>query len=120
MHDPDTSREGCKHILRGLGVSAVLIHADVPGALKCRLDEITDPAGVMGVTKTVRFRVEVHAVSEEQGLRDIRRPSGPCNWCKRRVPCQASGSCRAQQAEVWTGLGSAEDPVARSEPSAHR
>jgi hypothetical protein len=30
------------------------------------LDEITDPAGVMGVAKTVRFRVEVHAASEEQ------------------------------------------------------
>jgi serine/threonine-protein kinase HSL1 (negative regulator of Swe1 kinase) len=44
----------------------VLIHADVPGVLECRLDEITDPAGVMGVTKTVRFRVEVHAASEEQ------------------------------------------------------
>ena len=66
VHDPDTSREECKRILHGLGVRAVLIHADGPGVLKCRLDEITDPAGVMGVTKTVRFRVEVHGATEEQ------------------------------------------------------
>jgi hypothetical protein len=44
----------------------VLIHADGPGILKCRLDEIADPAGVMGITKAVRFRVEVHAASEAQ------------------------------------------------------
>ena len=66
VHDLHTSREECKRILHGLGVRAVLIHADGPGILKCRLDEITDPAGVMGVAKTVRFRVEVHAASEEQ------------------------------------------------------
>jgi serine/threonine-protein kinase HSL1, negative regulator of Swe1 kinase len=52
--------------LHGLGVRAVLIHADRLGILKCRLDKITDPAGVMSVTKTVRFRVEVHAASDEQ------------------------------------------------------
>jgi serine/threonine-protein kinase HSL1 (negative regulator of Swe1 kinase) len=66
VHDVHTSREECKRILHGLGVRAVLVHADGPGILKCRLDEITDPAGVMGVTKGVRFRVEVHAASERQ------------------------------------------------------
>jgi serine/threonine protein kinase len=66
VHDMQTSREECKRILHGLGMRAVLIHADGPGILKCRLDEITDPAGVMGVTKSVRFRVEVHAASEAQ------------------------------------------------------
>jgi len=66
VHDVHTSREECKRILHGLGVRAVLIHADGPGILKCRLDEITDPAGVMGVTKSVRFRVEVHTSSEAQ------------------------------------------------------
>jgi serine/threonine protein kinase len=66
VHDLHTSREECKRILHLLGVRAVLIHADGPGILKCRLDEMTDPAGVMGVTKAVRFRVEVHAASEAQ------------------------------------------------------
>jgi serine/threonine-protein kinase HSL1 (negative regulator of Swe1 kinase) len=66
VHDPHTSREECKRILHGLGVRTVLIHADGPGILKCRLDEIADPAGVMGVTKAVRFRVEVYAASEAQ------------------------------------------------------
>jgi serine/threonine-protein kinase HSL1 (negative regulator of Swe1 kinase) len=66
VHDLHTSREECKRILHGMGVRAVLVHADGPGILKCRLDEITDPAGVMGVTKTVRFRIEVHAASEAQ------------------------------------------------------
>jgi serine/threonine-protein kinase HSL1, negative regulator of Swe1 kinase len=66
VHDMHTSREECMRILHGLGVRAVLIHADGPGILKCRLDEITDPAGVMGVTKSVRFRIEVHVASEAQ------------------------------------------------------
>ena len=66
VHDMYTSREECKRILHGLGVRAVLTHADGEGTLKCRLDEITDPAGVMGVTKSIRFRVEVHAASEAQ------------------------------------------------------
>ncbi|KAI0289554.1 kinase-like domain-containing protein [Russula brevipes] len=66
VHDPHTSREECKRILHGLGVRAVLVHADGPGILKCRLDELADPAGVMGAIKAVRFRVEVHAASEAQ------------------------------------------------------
>ena len=66
VHDVHTSREECKRILHGLGVRAVLIHADGLGILKCRLDEITDPAAVMGITKSVRFRVEVHVASEAQ------------------------------------------------------
>jgi len=66
VHDPHTSREECKRILHGLGVRTVLIHADRLGIFKCRLDEITDPAGVMGVTKPVKFRVEVHSTNEEQ------------------------------------------------------
>jgi serine/threonine-protein kinase HSL1, negative regulator of Swe1 kinase len=66
VHDPNTSREECKRILHGLGVRAVLIHADRLGILKCRLDEAADPAGVMGVTKAVRFRVEVHTATEAQ------------------------------------------------------
>ncbi|KAI0272770.1 kinase-like domain-containing protein [Gloeopeniophorella convolvens] len=37
-----------------------------PGILKCRVDEISDPAGVMGIAKAVRFRVEVHAANETQ------------------------------------------------------
>ena len=65
VHDLDNSREECERILHGLSVRAVLIHADGPGVLKCRLDEISGPAGVVGVTKTVRIRVEVHAASEE-------------------------------------------------------
>jgi serine/threonine-protein kinase HSL1 (negative regulator of Swe1 kinase) len=66
VHDPYTSREECKRILHGLGVRVVLIHADELGILKCRLDDIADPAAVTGVAKAVRFRVEVHAASEAQ------------------------------------------------------
>jgi hypothetical protein len=58
VHDPDTSRKECERILHGLGLRAVSIHADGPGILKSWLDEISGPAEVMGVTKTVRFRVE--------------------------------------------------------------
>ena len=66
VHDPHTSREECQRILHGLGVRVVLIHADGLGILKCRLDEVADPVGVMGVTKAVRFRVEVHTASDAQ------------------------------------------------------
>ncbi len=66
VHDMHTSREECKRILHGQGVRSVLIHADGPGILKCRLDETTDPTGLMGITKSVRFRVEVHTPSEAQ------------------------------------------------------
>jgi serine/threonine-protein kinase HSL1 (negative regulator of Swe1 kinase) len=66
VHDPHTTREECKRILHGLGVRASLTHAEGLGVLKCRLEEIADPAGVMGITKAVRFRVEVHAASEAQ------------------------------------------------------
>ena len=66
VHDPHTSREECKRILHNLGVRVVLIHADELGILKCRLDDIADPAAVTGIAKAVRFRVEVHAASEAQ------------------------------------------------------
>jgi len=66
VHDPHTSREECKRILHELGVRPLLTHADGLGVLKCRLDENADPAGVMGVTKAVRFRVEVHTASDAQ------------------------------------------------------
>ncbi|KAH9971682.1 kinase-like domain-containing protein [Lactifluus volemus] len=66
VHDPHTSREECKRILHGLGVRVALIHADGLGTLKCRLAEIADPVGVMGTTKAVRFRVEMHMASEAQ------------------------------------------------------
>lgn len=66
VHDPHTSREECKRILHGLGVRVALIHADGLGTLKCRLAEIADSAGVMGATKAVRFRVEVHMANEAQ------------------------------------------------------
>ncbi|KZP01684.1 Pkinase-domain-containing protein [Calocera viscosa TUFC12733] len=60
------SRDECRKMLQNLGVTVLLQNADGPGVLKCRLDEIRDPAGVMAVTKAVRFRVEFHLTTSVQ------------------------------------------------------
>ncbi|KII87421.1 hypothetical protein PLICRDRAFT_112541 [Plicaturopsis crispa FD-325 SS-3] len=66
VHDAYTSREECRRILVGLGVQVVLTHAESAGILKCKMDEVNDPAGAMAVFKAVRFRVEVHKPSPSQ------------------------------------------------------
>jgi len=60
------SRDECRKMLQNFGVAVLLQNSEGPGVLKCRLDEIRDPAGVMAVTKAVRFRVEFHLTSSVQ------------------------------------------------------
>ncbi|TFY81631.1 hypothetical protein EWM64_g2381 [Hericium alpestre] len=59
IHDAHASREECWRLLNNVGVRVVLTHAESLGVLKCKMDEMADPAGVMGVVKAVRFRVEI-------------------------------------------------------------
>ena len=60
VHDAYTSREECRRMLVGLGIRVMLAHAEGLGLLKCKLDEVRDPAGMTALVKAVKFRVEVH------------------------------------------------------------
>ncbi|KAG8929179.1 hypothetical protein FRC02_005911 [Tulasnella sp. 418] len=65
LYDAQRTRDECKKLLRDQGVVVLVQNSDAlsGGILKCRLDEIRDPAGVMSVVKAVRFRVEFHQTS---------------------------------------------------------
>ncbi|KAI0051029.1 Pkinase-domain-containing protein [Auriscalpium vulgare] len=68
VHDAHASREECRRILSSIGVRVILTQAEETGILKCKVDEMVDPVGVMGVAKAVRFRVEVHRPTPPQTL----------------------------------------------------
>ena len=68
VYDPFTTQQECRRLLEKMGVRISIPHSADLGLLKCRLEEIRDPAGVMGVVKPVRFRVEIRRASDTQGL----------------------------------------------------
>ena len=68
VHDPFTTQKECRRLLEKMGVRVFVPHSADLGLLKCRLDELRDPAGVMGVVKPTRFRVEIRKTSSSQGL----------------------------------------------------
>jgi hypothetical protein len=74
VHDAFTTQKECRRLLEKMGVRVSVPHSADLGLLKCRLDELRDPAGVMGVVKPVRFRVEIRKASDTQGL------SCWCRW----------------------------------------
>lgn len=69
-HSIHTTRNECRRLLMGMDIRVILESSEGLGVLKCRLDEIKDPSGVMSVLKPVKFRVEVrqqhHEVRTEQ------------------------------------------------------
>ncbi|KAG8991026.1 hypothetical protein FRB90_001491, partial [Tulasnella sp. 427] len=69
-YDPRITRDECRKLLRSFGVSVVLQNSEGPtgGILKCKLDEVRDPAGVMAVVKAVRFRVEFNHTSSSHAI----------------------------------------------------
>lgn len=68
VHDAFTTQKECRRLLEKMGVQVSVPHSADLGLLKCRLDELRDPAGAMGVVKPVRFRVEIRKTSDTQGL----------------------------------------------------
>ena len=68
VHDAFTTQKECRRLLEKMGVRVSIPHSADLGLLKCRLDELRDPAGAMGVVKPVRFRVEIRKTSDSQGL----------------------------------------------------
>lgn len=70
VYDPRITRDECRKLLRSFGVGVVLQNSEGPtgGILKCKLDEVRDPAGVMAVVKAVRFRVEFSHTSSSHAI----------------------------------------------------
>ena len=59
VHDAFTAQKEGRRLLEKMGVQVSIPHSANLGLLKCRLDELRDPAGVMGAVKPARFRVEI-------------------------------------------------------------
>ncbi|KAL5531531.1 hypothetical protein ACEPAG_4408 [Sanghuangporus baumii] len=66
--DLDTTCEECRRLLANAGVNFVLMDNEDPRVtfLRCHLDEVRDPAGVMATVKAVKFRVEVRRLDMGQ------------------------------------------------------
>lgn len=64
-HDVHTTRNECRRLLMRMDVRVVLEDSEGLGVLKCRLDEVRDPNGLMSVVKAAKFRVEVQRFFEE-------------------------------------------------------
>ncbi|TFK51778.1 Pkinase-domain-containing protein [Heliocybe sulcata] len=69
MADVYNTREECRRLLMGMGVQVTHCRStDGLDVLKCRLEEVRDPAGVMDTTKAVQFRVEVQRPTHAQTI----------------------------------------------------
>jgi hypothetical protein len=66
-YDVHTTRNECRRLLMGMDVRVMLEGFEGLGVLKCQLDDVKDPSGVMGVLKAVQFRVEAHPFVGREG-----------------------------------------------------
>ena len=68
MKDVESTSLKCQSLLLIAGVRVLLTCNDETQGifLKCQLDEVRDPAGVMAVMKAVKFRVEFHELDPQQ------------------------------------------------------
>ncbi|KAJ6591667.1 kinase-like domain-containing protein [Mycena vulgaris] len=64
-HDVHTTRNECRRLLMEMDVRVVLEDSEGLGVLKCRLDEVRDPNGLMSVVKAAKFKVEVQRTFED-------------------------------------------------------
>ncbi len=55
-------------MLENMGVSVMLLQAEGMGVLKCRLEEMRDPVGIMATVKAVKFRVELKIPQTVQAI----------------------------------------------------
>jgi serine/threonine-protein kinase HSL1, negative regulator of Swe1 kinase len=58
-HDIQTTRNECRRLLMGISVRVMSEDSEGLSVLRCRLEEVKDPSGVMSVLKAVKFRVEL-------------------------------------------------------------
>ncbi|RDB23720.1 Serine/threonine-protein kinase GIN4 [Hypsizygus marmoreus] len=57
-HDVQTTRNECRRLLMAMNIRVILEGAEGLGVLRCRLDDVKEPSGVMNMLKAVKFRVE--------------------------------------------------------------
>ncbi|KAG6821187.1 hypothetical protein H0H93_004007 [Arthromyces matolae] len=58
VSDRHTTQNECRRLLMAMNIRVVLQDSEGPGVLKCRLEEVKEPSGIMNVLKAVKFRVE--------------------------------------------------------------
>ncbi|KAG5353804.1 hypothetical protein C0989_001921 [Termitomyces sp. Mn162] len=56
----ETTRNECRRLLMAMNIRVVLEDPEGSGVLKCRLEEVKEPSGVMNVLKAVKFRVDFY------------------------------------------------------------
>jgi len=66
--DAAYTRQECREILEGMGLSVVLTQAEGMGVLKCRLEDARDPSGLLAPVKAVKFRIEVYRPTTLQAI----------------------------------------------------
>ncbi|KAJ4473871.1 kinase-like domain-containing protein [Lentinula aciculospora] len=67
-HSVHTTRNECRRLLMAMEVRVILEDAEGLGVLKCKLDEVRDPSGIMPVLKAVKFKVDVRQTGEKLSL----------------------------------------------------
>ncbi|KAF8892071.1 kinase-like domain-containing protein [Infundibulicybe gibba] len=84
VHGVDMTRSECQRLLVEMNAQISTLE-ESPGlsVLKCRLDEVKDQSGVMGILKPVKFRVELQHTLD--GQRHLEKGSGDTfeEICKR-------------------------------------
>ena len=66
--DAYATRNECRRILENMGVAVMLLQAEGMGTLKCRLEELRDPVGIMATVKAVKFRIELRIPQTVQAI----------------------------------------------------
>ncbi|KAF5383570.1 hypothetical protein D9615_003518 [Tricholomella constricta] len=56
--DVQTTRNECRRLLMAMNIRVVLEDPEGLGVLKCRLEEVKEPTGVLNVLKAVKFKVD--------------------------------------------------------------
>ncbi|KAE9399987.1 kinase-like protein [Gymnopus androsaceus JB14] len=63
-HSVQTTRIECRRLLMAMEVRVILEDAEGLGVLRCRLDEVRDPNGILSALKAVKFKVVVRQTEE--------------------------------------------------------
>ncbi|KAJ3772219.1 Pkinase-domain-containing protein [Lentinula raphanica] len=67
-HSVHVTRNECRRLLMAMDVRVILEDVEGLGVLKCKLDEIRDPNGIMSAMKPVKFKVDVRQMDKEPFL----------------------------------------------------
>ena len=63
--DIQTTRNECRRLLMNMNVRVMLDEPEKLGILRCRLEEVKDPSGLLSMLKAVKFRVEFQQLRDD-------------------------------------------------------